>query len=121
MYWAFVCLICRKHANGFKRNSKTEYKAFTQLKQEDSIQFYVNIDHISLGKQSIANKYAPINTQTIGFIRENIEIKTLYINALIYSSLNLFSSTKLENLLHSTLREQRLFYNRSQISINIQS
>ena len=68
IYWAFVCLIGRKHANDFKINSKTEYKAFTQLKQEHSIQFYVNIDHISLGKQSIANKYAPINTQNIGFI-----------------------------------------------------
>jgi hypothetical protein len=53
---------------GFKINSKTEYKAFTQLKQEHIIQFYVNIDHISLGKQSIANKYAPINTQNIGLI-----------------------------------------------------
>jgi hypothetical protein len=57
------------------------------------IQFYVNIDHISLGKQSIANKYAPKNTQNIGFIRENIELNTLYIiiNVLIYSSLNMFS------------------------------
>ena len=46
------------------------------------MQFYVNIDyHISLGKQSIANKYASINTQNIGFIiRENIELNTLYIN-----------------------------------------
>ena len=56
-----------------------------------SIQFYVNNDHISLGKQSIANKYAPKNTQNIGFIRENIELNTLYINVLIYSSLNMFS------------------------------
>jgi hypothetical protein len=48
-----------------------------QLKQERFIQFYVNIDHIPLGKQSIANKYAPINTQNIGFIRENIELNTL--------------------------------------------
>jgi hypothetical protein len=39
-----------------------------------------NIDHISLGKQSIANKYAPINTQNIGFITENIKLNTLYIN-----------------------------------------
>jgi hypothetical protein len=35
-------------AKSFKRHSKTEYKAFTQLKQGLSIQFYVNIDHISL-------------------------------------------------------------------------
>ena len=91
-----------------KRNSKTEYKAFTQLKQEHSIQFYVNIDHISLGKQSIANKYAPINTQNIGFIRENIELNTRYINVLIFSSLNMFCSTKLDNRPNSTLREQRL-------------
>ena len=48
-----------------------------QLKQERIIQFYVNIDHIPLGKQSIANKYAPINTQNIGFIRENIQLNTL--------------------------------------------
>jgi hypothetical protein len=33
----------------------------------------------------------------------------------------MFSSTKLENRPHSTLREQRLFYNRSQISVNNQS
>ena len=66
-----------------------------QLKQECVIQFYVNIDHISLGKQSIANKYAPINTQNIGFIGENIELNTLYINVLIYSSLKMFSSTNL--------------------------
>jgi hypothetical protein len=111
----------RTHAKSFKRNSKTEYKAFTQIKQERIIQFYVNIDHISLGKQSIANKYAPINTQNIGFIRENIELNTLYINVLIYFSLNMFSSTKLENRQHSTLREQRIFYNRSQISVNIES
>ena len=64
---------------GFKINSKTEYKAFTHLKQEHSIQFYVNIDHISLGKQSIANKYAPINTQNIGLIRENVELNSLCI------------------------------------------
>ena len=32
-------------------------------------------------------------------------------------SLKMFSSTKLENRPHSTLREQRLFYNRLQISI----
>ena len=90
------------HAKIFKINSKTEYKAFTQLKQEHSIQFNVNIDHISLGKQSIANKYAPINTQNIGFIRENIELNTLYMNVIIYSSLNMFSSTKLKNRPHST-------------------
>jgi hypothetical protein len=76
---------------------------------------------LSPRKQSIANKYVPINTQNIGFIRENIELNTLYINVLIYSSLNMFSSTKLENRPRSTLREQRIFYNRSQISINIQS
>jgi hypothetical protein len=34
-----------------------------QLKQERIIQFYVNIDHIPLGKQSIANKYAPYKYQ----------------------------------------------------------
>jgi hypothetical protein len=66
------------HAKSFKRNSKTEYKAFTQIKQERIIQFYVNIDHISLGKQSIADKSAPINTQNIGVIRENIVLNTLF-------------------------------------------
>ena len=81
------------YAKSFKRDSKTEYKAFTQLKQEHSkytILCSLNIDHISLGKQSITNKYAPKNTQNIGFIRENIELNTLYIiiNVLIYSSLN---------------------------------
>jgi hypothetical protein len=60
------------HAKSFKIHSKTEYKAFTQLKQEHSIQFYVNIDHISLGKQSIAKKYAPINTQNIEDLLERI-------------------------------------------------
>jgi hypothetical protein len=55
-------------------------------------------------------------------IIENIDLNTLSINVLIYSSLNMFSSTKLEKYRpHSTLREQRLLYNRSQISINIQS
>jgi hypothetical protein len=50
-----------------------------------------------------------------------MELNTLYINVIIYSSLNMFSSTKLENRPQGTLREQRLFYSRSQISINIQS
>jgi hypothetical protein len=63
-----------KLPKSFKRHSKTIYKAFTPL---HSISFYVNIDHVSLGKQSIANKYAPINTQNRGFIRENIELNTL--------------------------------------------
>jgi hypothetical protein len=40
------------------------------------MQFYVDIDyHISLGKQSIANKYASINTQNIGFIRGEYRAK----------------------------------------------
>ena len=74
--------------------------------------------------QSFANKYALRSykyTQDIGFVREYIELNTLYVNILIYSSLNMFNSTKLSNRPHSTSREQRLLYNRSQISINIQS
>jgi hypothetical protein len=47
------------------------------------IQFYINIDHILLGKQLIANKYAPINTRNRGFIIENIEQNTLFIDAFI--------------------------------------
>jgi hypothetical protein len=65
-----------KLPKSFKRHSKTIYKAFTPL---HSISFYVNIDHVSLGKQSIANKYAPINTQNIGLIRENVELNSLCI------------------------------------------
>ena len=64
-------------------------------------------------------KYAPINTQNIGFIIENIEQNTLFINVqvLIHSLLN--SLTKFENRPYSALCEQQLL-NRSQISSNIQ-
>jgi hypothetical protein len=41
--------------------------------------------------------YTPINTQNTGFIIGNIELNTLFINVFIYSSLNMFGSTKLEN------------------------
>ena len=56
IYWALLmCLICRNMVKILKEILKENTKLFTQLKQERSIQFYVNIDHISLGKQSIEN------------------------------------------------------------------
>jgi hypothetical protein len=74
IYWAvLVCLICRNMLKVLKEILKQNTKSFTlQLGQGHTIRFYVNINHISLGKQSVTNKYAPINTQNIGDLLERI-------------------------------------------------
>ena len=56
-----------------------------------------------MGKQSIANKYAPVNTPNKGFIIENIElhVNTLFIIVLIYSSFHMFSYEILKIIVYS--------------------
>jgi hypothetical protein len=58
------------YAKSFKRDSKTEYKTFTQLKQEHSNQYTILCKQWSYftGETIVANKYAPKNTQNIGLI-----------------------------------------------------
>ena len=90
-----------KDAKSLKRHSKTEYKAFTQLKQWHKQYVYNCIQTLIIfnwGNNRLQIlKYAPINTQNIGFIIENIEQNTLFINVqvLMHSLLN--SLTKFEN------------------------
>jgi hypothetical protein len=82
--------------------------AFYKLKHPRTHAIYIQLilckhwSYFTGDQQSIANKYAPINIQNRGFVIENIELNTLFIRELIYSSLNSFSLTKLENGPHSS-------------------